>query len=321
MNSAIGKLYPSTKFAVLLLLVILSVFTPGYTLQYLMFLVVLFFSLCAGTARQFLGTFFKSIFIIIIFIFAIQVFIISNEDAQPIWAFIHFSQTGLNDSLSMTSKIVAISSLVICFFQVTDIKDITFALEKSGTPRKVTFLISSTIQLIPQMSALSKTITDAQKSRGIETEGSLLIRAKAFVPMLGPLVLSSIQQTEERMLALDPEIVILDEPTSQLDPKSTEDIFEIVKLLKEQGKTIILVEHKVDLVAEYCDHILLLADGQVAMQGKTEEILTDPQVLVCGGQLPQVVLYFLEREKRTGKKNKIPLTVQQAYELLKEGGR
>ena len=310
MNSAIGKLYPSTKFAVLLLLVILSVFTPGYTLQYLMFLVVLFFSLCAGTARQFLGTFFKSIFIIIIFIFAIQVFIISNEDAQPIWAFIHFSQTGLNDSLSMTSKIVAISSLVICFFQVTDIKDITFALEKSGTPRKVTFLISSTIQLIPQMSALSKTITDAQKSRGIETEGSLLIRAKAFVPMLGPLVLSSIQQTEERMLALDPEIVILDEPTSQLDPKSTEDIFEIVKLLKEQGKTIILVEHKVDLVAEYCDHILLLADGQVAMQGKTEEILTDPQVLVCGGQLPQVVLYFLEREKRTGKKNKIPLTVQ-----------
>lgn len=123
------------------------------------------------------------------------------------------------------------------------------------------------------------------------------------------------------MLALDPEIVILDEPTSQLDPKSTEDIFEIVKLLKEQGKTIILVEHKVDLVAEYCDHILLLADGQVAMQGKTEEILTDPQVLVCGGQLPQVVLYFLEREKRTGKKNKIPLTVQQAYELLKEGGR
>ena len=112
------------------------------------------------------------------------------------------------------------------------------------------------------------------------------------------------------MLALDPEIVILDEPTSQLDPKSTEDIFEIVKLLKEQGKTIILVEHKVDLVAEYCDHILLLADGQVAMQGKTEEILTDPQVLVCGGQLPQVVLYFLEREKRTGKKNKIPLTVQ-----------
>ena len=82
-------------------------------------------------------------------------------------------------------------------------KDIIFALEKAKVPRKVTFLISSTIQLIPQMTALQKTITDAQKSRGIETEGNLLIRVKAFIPMLGPLVLSSIQQTEERVLALE----------------------------------------------------------------------------------------------------------------------
>ena len=169
MNSSIGKLYPSTKFAVMLLLVIFSIFTPGYVMQYLIFPLVVLISLCAGTGKQFLGTFFKSIFIIILFIFAIQVFIISNEDAHPIWGFLHFSQTGLNDSLSMTSKIVAISSLVICFFQVTNIKDITYALERSGVPKKVTFLISST----------------------------------AFVPMLGPLVLSSIQQTEERVLALE----------------------------------------------------------------------------------------------------------------------
>lgn len=53
------------------------------------------------------------------------------------------------------------------------------------------------------MSIISKTITDAQKSRGIETEGGLITRMKAFIPMLGPLVLSSIQQTEERVLALE----------------------------------------------------------------------------------------------------------------------
>ena len=44
------------------------------------------------------------------------------------------------------------------------------------------------------------------------------------------------------MIALDPEVVIMDEPTSQLDPKSTADIFEIVNILKQQGKTIILIE-------------------------------------------------------------------------------
>lgn len=123
------------------------------------------------------------------------------------------------------------------------------------------------------------------------------------------------------MIALDPEIVILDEPTSQLDPKSTEDIFEIVQLLKKQGKTIILVEHKIDLVAEYCDHILLLCGGKIVMQGETEEILTNPEVLTYKGQLPQVVLYFLERMKRNGKEEKIPLTVKQAFEILKSGGQ
>ena len=203
MNSAIGRLYPSTKFAVVLVLVIFSIFTPGYLFQYLMLPLAVILSFCSGTGRKFLGTFLKSIFIIVLFIFIIQVCIVSNDDAQQIAGFIHFSQTGLNDSLSMTSKIVAISSLVIWFFQVTKIKDITFSLERSGVPKKVTFLISSTIQLIPQMTALSRTITDAQKSRGIETEGGILVRAKAFVPMLGPLVLSSIQQTEERVLALE----------------------------------------------------------------------------------------------------------------------
>ena len=123
------------------------------------------------------------------------------------------------------------------------------------------------------------------------------------------------------MLALNPEIVILDEPTSQLDPQSTEEVFEVIRLLKEQGKTIILVEHKMDLVAEYCDHILLMQEGQIAMEGTTEEVLRNPEVLKYGGQLPQVVLYFLERAGKTGESGSCPLTVAQAYEVLKEGGR
>ncbi|MDT2563601.1 energy-coupling factor ABC transporter ATP-binding protein [Enterococcus avium] len=65
------------------------------------------------------------------------------------------------------------------------------------------------------------------------------------------------------IVALDPDVVILDEPTSQLDPQSTEEVFEIIAMLKKQGKTIIVVEHKVDLLAEYCDEIILLEKGQL----------------------------------------------------------
>ena len=122
------------------------------------------------------------------------------------------------------------------------------------------------------------------------------------------------------MIALDPEVVIMDEPTSQLDPKSTEDIFEIVNILKKQGKTIILIEHKIDLVAEYCDSILLMHQGELVMHGDAKDVLTDPKVLEYGGQLPQIVLYFLKQGKLKG--NEIPLTVKEAVEkFLKEAQR
>lgn len=119
------------------------------------------------------------------------------------------------------------------------------------------------------------------------------------------------------MIALDPEVIIMDEPTSQLDPKSTEDIFEIVNILKKQGKTIILIEHKIDLVAEYCDSILLMYQGELVMHGEAKDVLTDPKVLEYGGQLPQIVLYFLQ--KVTVKGNEIPLTVKKAVEKIVKG--
>ncbi|MEI3604520.1 energy-coupling factor transporter transmembrane component T [Pseudogracilibacillus sp. SE30717A] len=203
MDSRIGHLYPSTKFAFIVLIILLSMFTPGYTFQYMVFPLILLLSLFSRTAADFFSAFMKSIFIVILFIFIIQVFIMTNDDSVKIWGFIHFSEMGLLNSLNMTSKITAISSSIIWYFQVTSVKNIIYALEKSGISPKVTFVIASTIQLIPQMLLLSKTITDAQKARGIETEGNVLTRLKAFIPMVGPLVLSSIQQIEERVLALE----------------------------------------------------------------------------------------------------------------------
>lgn len=124
------------------------------------------------------------------------------------------------------------------------------------------------------------------------------------------------------VLALDPEVIILDEPTSQLDPKSSEDIFEIINLLKKQGKTIILVEHKVDLLAMYCDEILLMNEGEIVITGKTNEVLTNQEVLYYGGQLPQIALYYLKKSKQlnTMSSNHIPLTLQEVMAYMKKDG-
>lgn len=120
------------------------------------------------------------------------------------------------------------------------------------------------------------------------------------------------------IVALDPEIIILDEPTSQLDPKSSEDVFKILQILKEQGKTIFLVEHKVDLLAAYCDEILLMSKGKLAMMGATKAILTNPEVLTYGSQLPQVALYYMKQAPTTGAK--IPLTIKEVQKMLGKDG-
>ncbi|MGM0340723.1 energy-coupling factor ABC transporter ATP-binding protein [Enterococcus sp. AZ007] len=116
------------------------------------------------------------------------------------------------------------------------------------------------------------------------------------------------------IVALDPEVVILDEPTSQLDPQSTEEVFEIIAMLKQQGKTIIVVEHKVDLLAEYCDEIILLEQGQVIKKGTVHQVLSDPDILNHGGALPQVSLFYLQYLKEHAD---VPITMAEAIRKLK----
>lgn len=203
MNSYIGKLYPATKFWIVCLIVFLCMFTPGYVFQYSILALVVFLAILSQTVKPFIATFFKSIFLIVVFIFVVQVYLINNSDSVAIWGFIKYSQSGLQNSLLITSKIIGISSVIIYFFQVTSVKDINYNLEKAGVNKKLIYVIIATIQLVPQMVMLSHTITDAQKARGIETQGSLLVRLKSFLPMIGPLVLTSIQQTEEKVLTLE----------------------------------------------------------------------------------------------------------------------
>ena len=95
---------------------------------------------------------------------------------------------------------MGVGGSLIWFFSVTQEKDFVLALEKSGMSAKASYVVLSTLQMVP---VLKKTIMNAQKARGVETEGNLLVRAKVFVPTIIPLVLSSIAGTEERALTLE----------------------------------------------------------------------------------------------------------------------
>lgn len=99
------------------------------------------------------------------------------------------------------------------------------------------------------------------------------------------------------IIVMDPEILVIDEPTSQLDPVGTEQIFEIIRLMKERGKTIVLVEHKMDLIAEYADDLLVMHKGELVMQGPVREVLADPEFEKYQIQYPHVTEIALQLQK------------------------
>ena len=76
-------------------------------------------------------------------------------------------------------------------------------LEQIGFPPRFGYMISSVFQIIPQMMGTMNTIMDAQRSRGMEMEGNLFVRAKAFIPLIVPVVSSSLINTRERAIALE----------------------------------------------------------------------------------------------------------------------
>ena len=121
------------------------------------------------------------------------------------------------------------------------------------------------------------------------------------------------------IIAMDPDILVIDEPTSQLDPKGTEDIFKIINLMANEGKTIILVEHKLELIAEYAQNILVLDEGKIILSGKAEEVLNNKILLEKEIGMTQYSILAYELEK-AGKVEfeEIPITKEKIVELLKK---
>jgi energy-coupling factor transporter ATPase len=95
------------------------------------------------------------------------------------------------------------------------------------------------------------------------------------------------------VLAMQPEIIVLDEPTSFLDPLSAEKIFEVIySLNKKQGITVILVEHRLDLTAKYADHLIVMDEGKVCLEGNPRDILFSDETRLIGVGIPKATLLY-----------------------------
>jgi len=173
-------------------------------------------------------------------------------------------------------------------FSLSVERDVAFGLENLG---------------VPEEEALAR-VKWAMKSTGIEN-----LRNKA------PYELSGGQQQRAAIagvLAMKPNIIVLDEPTSFLDPKSAEDIIGVIaQLNREYRITTILVEHRLDIVSRYANRVIIMDQGKVVLDGAPSEVYGDKARLIGIG-LPKVTTLFqmLRREGFPLYTN--PITVEQA---------
>ncbi len=97
------------------------------------------------------------------------------------------------------------------------------------------------------------------------------------------------------VLAMDPEMLVLDEPTAGLDPSGVRRIAEMLVQLHAQGKTIVLVSHNLDLVYALAPRVIVLAGGRIQFDGPREELLRHEEVLLRHGlALPRLVRVLLK---------------------------
>ena len=121
------------------------------------------------------------------------------------------------------------------------------------------------------------------------------------------------------IVALQPNVVLLDEPTAELDPVSSRQIFELLAQLNAQGITVVVIEQKVMLLAEFSKHLLVLDHGRAVLQGTTQDVLNHTEAMQrLGINCPRVALMSAMLNSMGIGNGKVMATVPQAYEYVKE---
>ena len=173
----------------------------------------------------------------------------------------------------------------------TVFEEIAFGLENIGVPRD----------------EMKQRVEDAMKLTGIS---DLADRS--------PYSLSGGQQQRVALtsiLVMQPKVLVLDEPTSQMDPIGTREVFGVIRKMAEKGMTVVLVEHKVEWIANFADRVVALHEGQILLDGNPRDVLTSDILFDKGFGISRYTSVARKaKENRMWKEKDLPVTLDEAVE-------
>ncbi|KXB63443.1 energy-coupling factor ABC transporter ATP-binding protein [Olsenella sp. DNF00959] len=122
------------------------------------------------------------------------------------------------------------------------------------------------------------------------------------------------------IIVMEPEVIVMDEPTSQLDPQGSEDVFRAVDVLRAQGKTIVMVEHKIEKIAAYSDRVMLLDEGRLVAMDTPRAIFSRDDLAEHGVVAPTYTQICRQLGVRSAD-GLYPVTLEETRSLLGAGGK
>jgi energy-coupling factor transport system ATP-binding protein len=173
----------------------------------------------------------------------------------------------------------------------TVFEEIAFGLENIGVPRE----------------EMKVRVEEAMKLTGIS---DLADRS--------PYSLSGGQQQRVALtsiLVMQPKVLVLDEPTSQLDPIGTREVFGVIRTMTERGMTVVMAEHKVEWIANFADRVIALYEGQILLDGTPRKVLTSDLLKEKGFGISRYTS-VARKAKQMGlwKRDDLPVTLEEAAE-------
>jgi len=202
-GSGYRGLAPVTKLVIALAEALIAFGVRGWSGPLLILVLVLVTGFAARVVRSFLPFLLATIPLLVSIVLVNTFLYPGATDTIVLLGPFHPTWTGLVAASQATARVVAFAMSVALLGLTTTTDDLMADLEQHGLGRRLTFVIGATVRMVPRMLVRAGEITEAQRARGLDTQGSIRRRIQGLIPLAGPLVIGALTDVEEQTMALE----------------------------------------------------------------------------------------------------------------------